>query len=100
MVAGLEVTARCLVFVCQGEGEGAVGLLQARASLGVLSWWCRRGKGGAALARHTRGGGSREGEVAARRPDRRRKKGEGKRRGKEKGEKGKEKGERKKEKGK
>jgi hypothetical protein len=29
MVAGLEVTVRCLVFVCQGEG-GAAGLLQAR----------------------------------------------------------------------
>jgi hypothetical protein len=38
MVAGLEVTARCLVFVCQAEGGGAAGLLQVQASLGVLSW--------------------------------------------------------------
>jgi hypothetical protein len=29
MVGGLEVTVRCLVFVCQREG-GAAGLLQAR----------------------------------------------------------------------
>jgi hypothetical protein len=48
-VAGLEVTARCLIFVCQGEGGGAANLLQARGSLGVLLWWCGRGKGEAAL---------------------------------------------------
>jgi hypothetical protein len=73
MVDGLEVTARCLVFICQGEG-GAAGLLQVRASLGVLSWWCRRGKGGRGL------------EVAA--GSRRKKKGgEGKEGGKKKKEK-------------
>jgi hypothetical protein len=59
MVAGLEVTARCLVFICQGERGGAAGLLQVRASLGVPSWWCRRGKGGTSLEGRGRSGGAR-----------------------------------------
>jgi hypothetical protein len=36
-------------------------LQQARASPSVMSWWCRRGKGGAVMQGGAQGGVSREG---------------------------------------
>jgi hypothetical protein len=97
MVAGLEVTVRCLVFDCQGEG-GAVGLLQARqASPGMLP---RRAWSAGCWSEEREGGGRRSGGGPVwRRARGRGLEAEGRRRGrKKKGEKKKEKREKKKEK--
>jgi hypothetical protein len=67
MVAGLEVTARCLVFVCQGEGGGAAAWRTAgpplACCLGELGRPGGDQGGGAGLG----GGGRRSGIAACRR---------------------------------
>jgi hypothetical protein len=69
MVAGLEVIARCLIFVCQGEGgcRPAAGAGQPwRAVLVVRE---REGGGGAGLeGRGRSGGGAREGVARGSQP--------------------------------
>jgi hypothetical protein len=70
MVAGLEVTAGCLIFVCQGEGGRCRPLAGAgqpwRVILVVRE---REGGGGASLeGRGRSGGGAREGVARGSRP--------------------------------
>jgi hypothetical protein len=59
MVAGLEVTTRCLVFACQSNGGGGAAGRRRGATPGVLHrrGGCRLEEGGADLHEGRAGGG-------------------------------------------